>query len=500
MGGVRGLLKKTRYFPYITALLLALLYFVFQFHHIQRFLDYDQIVYANNILAALKPGRIPMFNPHHLHMEIGGKWFHQFIISFFKRSGFTDAVFNNRLRSLLAAAIGIFFATIYLKEITKNLCWGIIGGVCIGFCHGYLWYATKIDTAIFPAAGTILILWILLKIEKTKKRSLFLAIPAGIFLFSGVMFHQYMGIACIVSVFALVIPPWFFPDLQIGQSFTVKSIKKRCEIDRSAGKRYAAAGIMTFLSILLITGGYFYTGQTMYNLPFSKMEKRRWRGPFGNRVFQNWIMGYVVENKWGKGLKDFYPQHAVRGYTHAFLSTVPTQNISIKKRKYNYNIEAPLNKYNLIHNLLAWFTGATLFCSLILFPFLMKRYKRSFIFIFISLFLFSLFTIYWESYYYEFWLIPCLLLIILGILIFNYLGEKCFIFLRGFSQYPFYLLLIVFTVLIASHNIRNKAVPYSRNQVLDGVSQRWPLHYYMDLFSTYIYKYPDNPYQDIYKD
>ena len=179
----------------------------------QQYLDFDQIVYCNNILAALKYKTGIMFNSHHLHLEIGGKWFHQFMLKLFEKSGFTDMVFNNRLRAVVAASIGVFFMVMYLKEITGKLTWGVIGGILTGFCHGYLSYATKVDTAIYPAAGMILILWIFLKIEKAKKWSIILTVPAAVFLFLSVMFHQYMGIACIISVIALALPSWFFPGI-----------------------------------------------------------------------------------------------------------------------------------------------------------------------------------------------------------------------------------------------------------------------------------------------
>jgi hypothetical protein len=496
--GVKFSLKKNWYIPYIAAFLTGALYFLFQFHHIQRLIDWDQIVYANNIIAALKPRSIVMFNSHHLHMEIGGKWFHEMVIHFFKKSGFTDVVFNNRLRSVLFASIGIFFIILCLKEITGKLTWGILGGILAGFCHGYLSYATKVDTAIYPAAGMALFLWLFFRLERAGRWCLFIAFPAGFTLFLCVMFHQYMGIACIVSVLALCLPSRLFPDFPVLRPFSIKRPVRKPEIDISPKKRYSAVFVMAFTALLFIAGAYFYAGETVYNLPFSKEETRRWRGPFGNRVFQNWVMGYAVEHTWGKGFKKFNPRNPIYGYTRSFVSSVSKKPFPAYDWRYYYNMKKPFDAYKLTHNLAGYFFLIILLGSLLFFPFLWKRYKRGFLLVVLSLILFSLFSTYWESYYYEFWLVPCLLSCVLGIMLFNFLGERLYFLLKRCAHYPFYALILVFTFFIGMHNVQYCAVPYSRNQVLGGISARWPKRYYMNIFSTYIYKNPADPYADVY--
>ncbi|MBN2439954.1 MAG: hypothetical protein JXJ04_01355 [Spirochaetales bacterium] len=493
--------KRFIYIPYFAAFFITSLYFLFQFHHIQQFLDFDQIVYCNNILAALKYKTAIMFNSHHLHMEIGGKWFHQCMIEYFEKSGFTDVVFNNRLRSVIFASTGIFFMILYLKEITGKLTWGFIGGILTGFCHGYLSYATKVDTAIYPAAGMILILWIFLKLEKAKKWSVLLSVPGAIILFLSVMFHQYMGIACMISVITLALPSRIFQGFPFRRPFSITNLPVKPEIDRSPKKRYITAAVTGLLGILLVCGGYFYAGETCYNLPFSKEEKRNWRGPFGNRVFQNWVLGYAVDNKWGKGISNFYPGSPFSGYTRAFLATVPVRTIlPSKDSRYDYNMKKPFHKFHLTHTLVAYATIVVLFGAILLFPLLLYRYRRSFLLIFFSIILFSLFTTYWESYYYEFWIIPCLLVCVLGILILNLIAEKLALFIKDFAWYILYIPAIIFTFFISSHNIQYHAVPYARNQVLWGYSLTWPKPYYLKLISRDIYKNPEEPYNFIFKE
>jgi len=492
-------LSTLKYIPYIIAIFVSLFFFLFHFHHMQQFLDWDQIVYANNIINSLKSNSYVMYYTHHLHNEIGGKFFHELVSKYLGRKGLNDVVFNNRMRSVIAACIGIFFAVLFIYDITGKVLWGLIGGILIGFCHGYLTYATKIDTAIFPAAGMILILWILNKIEKAGKWSILLTLPAGIILALGVMFHQYMGFACIIFIITLAFPPYIFLININLKPYRIVVFKKKSEIERSPRRRYITIALVALIGIILIGVGYFYAGETVYNLPFSKSEKRRGRGPLSNQLFQKWIMGYAVMNSWGKGIKNFNPKNPFYGYTRSFLIHVPKDRIGSYDYRYYYNLRKPVDKTAFTHNQLAYFTAIALLGTILFLPFMWNRYKRSFLFILLSTIVFSVFTTYWEAHYYEFWLIPCLMVCILAILLLNLAGEKLSFILKGFSQYPFMLYIIFFTIIIAFHNITYCAVPYSRNRILGSINKNWHKNYYMKLFSRSIYNFPDNPYKNIYK-
>ncbi|MBN1698444.1 MAG: hypothetical protein JW881_13095 [Spirochaetales bacterium] len=494
-----SLIRKAPYLPYLCALAISLLYFLFQFHHMQQYFDSDQIVYLNNIKHALKPGATCMYYPHHLHMESGGKLFHEFMMEHFAEAGFTDVVVNNRLRSILFACIGIFFAVLFLFESTGRLFWGILGGILIGFCHGYLSYATKVDTAIFPASAMIALVWIIQRIERSKRRPVLLALPAGIILFLGVMFHQYMGFACVLSVIALLLPPLLFRP-SIPAPFTMEKKEKGPEIEENPRARYLTVTVMALSGIILIGAGFFYTGESVYNLPFSGEERRESRSIFGNTLFQRWIMGYAVLDTWGKGFKNFNPKNPFRGFTKSFLSSVPGKNLSTFDYDYDYKINEPENEKGITHNQVAYFTLITLAGCLIFFPFMWVRYRRTFFFILSGFIVFALYVTYWEAHYYEFWVVPCLLLCLLAVLLLNLLGEKLSPLLSRFSQYPFFAYIIFFIIIVSFHNIRFHAAPYSRNRVFYGISSRWSRDYTYGLVNRDIYKNPDNVYADVYKD
>jgi hypothetical protein len=496
---VNPLSRKAPYIPYLCALAVSIFYFLFQFHHVQQFFDSDQIVYLNNIKHALKPGATCMFYPHHLHMEYGGKIFHEFMLRHFTEAGFTDVVFNNRLRSILFACIGIFFSVLFLSEITGRLFWGILGGVLIGFCHGYLSYATKVDTAIFPAAAIIVLIWLLYRIEHATGRTVLLAIVSGIVLFLSVMFHQYMGFTCVISVVTLLLPPFFFRDRSF-LPFRMKQKEKKAAIEHNPRSRYLTVAVMGLTGIILIAAGFFYTGESVYNLPFSKDEHREIRSIFGRTPFPRWIMGYAVLDTWGKGFEQFNPRNPFWGFTRSFLTSVPEGNLYTFDYGYYYNIREPFHEKGITHNQVAYFTAIALVGTLLFFPLMWKRYRRIFFFILTNIVVFALYITYWEAHYYEFWLIPCLLLCMLGILLLNLLGEKLAFLLRNASQVPFYAYIIFFTLIVSFHNIRYHAAPYSRTRLFYGISERWSENYYLGLINRDIYKNPDNPYKDVYKD
>lgn len=494
--------KATQKIPYKTllaALLVALLYFLVHMHYMQQFLDSDQGVYINNIKRAIIPGNLPLYNPHHLHFEVGGKLFQQFMVDNFGDAGFTELTFNMRLRSLLAACFGLFFVVLFLKDTTGKLLWGILGGLLVGVCHGYLQYATKVDTSIFPTALFPAILWITGRLVTAKKWIILPAFLCGLFIFAGMMGHQYIAFLAVALGISLLAPGFIFKKLHIYKIFYIIRKKTVPKVDKSPGKRTLALAVIVLTSLITVVSAYFYAGKTEYNLQFDTPTPAKSHGIWRGILFQEWLFAYATADVWGKGIEKFNPLRPFRGYTDGFLSQPPDVHKYNFNKTFKYNTPEPLAPESFVHNQLAYYTLFVLAGMILLAPFLLRRYKRIYLILLISLVFYLVFFTYWEPHYYEFWLIPSLLMVLSGILILNYLGEQLSKLIKSRMQTPFYLYALILLITFGGHNLLNYIVPYSRVIRTWGVYRYlrnpWnnPLHY-----SLKVYKNPRNVYKTVY--
>ena len=486
------------YFPILIAFIVAILYFLFHFHFMQQFIDWDQVWYTNNIKNMLE-GSVPYFNPHHIHYETGGKLFHELMLKYFKDAGFTDVMFNNRLRSLLVSCIGIFFAVLYLKEMTGKLIWGILGGLLIGLCHGYLAYSTQGDTPIFPASAFCVMLYFVKKVENAKKHPLLYAFIAGVVCAISVIFHQYAAIACVAAVLSILLPSILFIDIKKGSPFSICKEKETPLFEKNPSIRYKATLITAFTGIVLICSAYFYTGKTVFNLPFGKPDIKTAIGRYSYTSFQKWLFLYQDEGWWARGFKKFDPGNSFRGYTNAFLSPATSYKyLRYGSTSFKYDVTNPENEKIFVYNQVAYFTLIPLAGIFIFFPLIWRQYRRGLFFLLLSFGLFSFFTAYWEPSYYEFWLIPCIISCIFVILFLNFIGEKAPNAIKKYFRLPLYFIVIVFILALSSHNVLYYLIPYSRHRHMEDIDFKWKREYYMGLYSNSVYKYPDNPYKNLY--
>lgn len=492
------------YVSWTAAFLLAAAYFLLNMTFMQQFLDWDQIVYSSNILSALRPGRLPLFNPHHLHLEISGKWWHQIMLFFFEDQGLTDPIFNNRIKSLLTASLGLYFFVLFLRDLTGKLSWGLIGGFMAGACHGYMSYATQVDTPIYPAVGLILTLWVLRKIEVTPRHSFYWFLGAAVILFLSVMGHQYMAISCLIFCVALGLPPYFFPDWNPWQVFKKRKKKKfdaqQPEIDQKPIKRYIGVISCALLAVFLIAGAFFWAGKTQYNFSFDNPHSRDQRGPLaGGRTFQEWLFLYAQLDMWGHGIERFDPRSPFRGMTDGFVSQIRDTSRFNKKYTFEYKVDEPANPNYFTKNQLAYFTWGLVFLTAALFPLLWTTYKRTFLFTLSSAVSFSIFTTWWEAYYFEFWLVPSLLFITLAVMILNYLGDRINLFLGKGGQVPFMAYLLFLGVIFFNHNVQHYLVYYSRIYNVEGAPPNYSDDFVYGLFGgPEVYKHPGNVHQEAF--
>jgi hypothetical protein len=490
------------YIPVLVAVFISSFYFLFHFHFMQQFIDWDQVWYANNTINMLN-GSMPYYNPHHIHQETTSMLFHKFMVSYFGEAGFTDIAFNIRLRALLFSCVGILFLILYLKDITGKLMWGVLGGLIVAFCHGYLAYSTQMDTGIYPSAVLCMILWLLRKIETAKQGSLIYSCIGGIIIGLGVVFHQYMAITCVTAVVSLAIPRLFFFRIETGKLFKPFQIERKTDqpqIDRSPKKWYMAVVMMAFVGMVLIGGVYFYTGKSVFNLPFDKPDRKTARGRYSYTIFQKWLFLYQDEGWWARGFTKFNPKHSFRGFTNAFLSpTTPYKYLRYGKLDFNYHITRPFDEKPFAFNQVAFFTLIPFIGSIIIFPIMWRRYRGNFFFIISSFAGLTFFTTYWEPRYFEFWVSPSILSCVLAILFLNRIGEMLGRMMGRAGQFPFYAAAFIFLFSLVSHNTLYYVIPYSRYRHMEDIDYKWKREYYMDLFSTSVYRYPLNPYGRLYK-
>lgn len=423
--------------------------------------------------------------------------FHQWMMDHFVDYGFKDMVFNQRLRSLIAGSIGIFFAVLFLNNVTRKLLWGVLGGILIGICHGYLLYSTKVDTPIFPAAGMLATLWLFHKMEQTKQWLIPFSFLMGIFLFIDVMFHQYMAIICLTCILSLGVPVILFPQQLSWTPFSILHPQLN-QIRQKPKDRYIAIAIIVTLGGFLSFVAYFYAAETVFNLPVNNTDTRIGKRPFQQSSLQEWMFLYADYNRWGKGFKKFDFRQSMRGLTDAFIA----KDVYVRPRiwsKFQYNVDQAWEKESVIHNHVAYLILFACICLIFLFPFLLQRYRRTFLFILSSFIFLSLFITYWQADYLEFWLIPCQLLCIIVILSCNLIAEKLKKYTGKVSHAVLSICMLFFVFSLALYNLKNYVIPYTREQQLGYMDARWKENHYMQLFSTYIYKNPDNPFEIIYK-
>jgi len=484
---------------YIVALVLSSLYFLFHLHYMQQFMDWDQAAYLNNILNSYKPGWYPTYNAHHIHFETGGRLFHEMIMSNFRGDEYTDITFDVRLRSLLMACVGIFFTVLFLNNKTGKLLWGVIGAVLVGLCHGYLLYSTKVDTAIFPTAGLIVTLWIFDKLANTDKYLVALSVVTGIVLAMDVVFHQFMVFVCVSLAVTLILPLFLFNKNYKFSSFRIFRNVTIPKIEQKARYRYLSVFLITITTATLVFGVYFKAAFSEYNLRIDKNAVNNARGRFRYFTFQKWLFLYETTPYWGHGFENFNPKAPFRGFTDSFVSQSNKQRSQHNYyTKFNYNLEKPLSENHIAHNSFAVFTVFSLFGSLLFLPLMLRRYGRILVLFFLCIIIFSIFNTYWEGYNLEFWLMPCVLFCFLGVFILNLAGEKLKFLFRNIAQFPGYLVVLAFIFILFSHNLEYYLYPYTVYRKLETVNPDWEHEYYMKLFSTVIYKNPDNPYKEIY--
>jgi hypothetical protein len=484
----------------VAAVIVSIAYILLHLRFLQRFIDYDPITYVQNISSMLKYPSYRVFNAHHLHFEIGGVYFHRFMTLFFGEAGFDDLVFNLRLRSILVSGLGLFSMILLVATMTGRMLYGFSGGLFFSFTHGVLLYSAKIDTGIFPAAWLPLLLFVLYKLFTCKKWYIPLSMLSGLFLFAGVLLHQYMILVIIPVAFSLILPRRIVTFFRRRGVVETANDKDGSLLESSWKRRLVSMLLVSTTALILSITIYLYIGFSVYNLPVTSGQHTQARGPFKRATFQSWIMGYATLDTWGNGLSEFDARDPVRGLTDSFLSQRRKGPKFNRIRRFSFNFSDFFARKSFVYNVIALFWLVTLLGVILFFPVLMTRYGRIFIVIALCMGIFTLFAAFWEAYYLEFWLVPLVFIMLSGLMVINCVGEWLSQVTGRFAFVAMYSLIAVLLFLVSMHNIQYYLIPYSTTVIKESTGQ-WDnkdgTPVYLDYFDDSFYINPENPFIDI---
>ncbi len=448
---------------------LTLLFFLLHLRYAQRFIDHDEIVYIYNTYACYKE---PVFNPHHLHMEMGGKIFHDWMRSTFGEQGFNDIMFHLRLRSLLGAALGFFFTWIWLERVTRSRLWAFSGTILLTSTHGFMSYVTRVDTPIFPAAWLPLML--LCACHFYRRPGFAFALVTGFVFAVGIVLHQYLGLACATLFLPLLLPPRLFTHSLPGFIRVQRNPTGRKEggsdlaaLDISYQRRFAVTLTIVLWTTLFTAAAYLYAGRTVYRLPFDRPRPAQATGLWSHMIFQHWIITYLTVDEWGQGIRKFKSEEPVRGFIDAFSSQekpVPKYN---RNFRFDFAPDRPTDRTAAPYNWPVYYTLVVLTCALAFGRSLWIRYGPVFLMLVLSLGVFTWLGAYWEPFYYEFWILPVEVLVFLGTLLFAWMARSVEQGARILAL-PVHALNFAFILLLVLHNVTYWLIPHSRVEYREG--------------------------------
>jgi len=219
-------------------------------------------------------------------------------------------------------------------------------------------------------------------------------------------------------------------------------------------------------------------------------------------TFQQWLFFYMTTGDWGHGINKFDPAGVLYGYTSSYLAPPSKDYFYIQKAyPFRYNLSEPgiENRVSFTHNQVAYFTLFLLIGTLLFLPWMWMRYGRTLFFMMMTGGIFTALSVYWEPYYFEFWMVPNMFYMLWAVLLLNVIGEKLSPLLKKLSQIPGYAYAVFFLLVMASYNFTTFTVPFTKDFQIHGIPL-WARdnNYWKKFLNDSVYKNPKNPYQGIY--
>lgn len=463
----------------LAAALAALAYALLQLRFLQSFLDYDQLVYLLNMRGSY---REPFFNPHHLHFETGGVYFHELMLRLAGPDGPGDFAFHQRLRGILFSAFGVGASVLLLYRVTARLGLALAGSAAMACAHGYMHYAAKIDTPIYPAAWAPALLLIGYELIQARRRGYVLAAAFGAASAMGALFHQYMGFLTAAVLLALQLPPHWLRARDAVFEFRPGAVAALAPPEVLEDPAWDGAGrlrralLAGGVALLLVAAAYYPIGVWYYNLPLDRPNVAQVRGTTWNgNTFQRWIFAYLnPESPFFLATRQSDPRESVRGFTDAALSLMRPLPKYHRSLKFEYDLSDWKNPRRFAFHALAAGALAVFLGCVLLWDRLLVRYGPLWLALLLAWAGFLLVGAKVEPFYFEFWIIPFTLSLYAGVLMWSYIIEvfesAIGLSLGWLAAAP----AACFAAILFTHNFQYYLRPHAETIYTEGLEKRTP--------------------------
>lgn len=382
-----------------------------------------------------------LFNPHH----IGFDWLGDLFYKILKEKGYTGSVMNIlQIRNLLFSSIGLALFFFFMFKISKKYILSLLTVTCISFTAAYWMYSQINDTPIIHSVIVFTLCFVALYFPYSKHKILY-AILIGVLHGINIFFHQYDALFIIPLFFVIVFGSFFIPDEDRVKNNFVSNEKvklgKSKFIDCS-NLKYFFVYLITFA--VIVCSGYYYVGVVKLQLTFNKNEATSLNNIKDANYFFNWLILYAKINHWGKGLekKGNLAEDVAKGVTTYFFHP----GSFTKRLELDFNSFTKSEK--IIVNLILVMFIAILIMILFFLPALYKKYGYAVIYLLIYMVVYTLFSMWWEPYYREFYVATIFAYWLFLFLGFNFVIDK----FKLFSRVIIYPYLFLFCFLLFIHN------------------------------------------------
>ncbi len=425
--------KKKKALAFIICLFIILTYFLFNFENLSMFIDSDIHAYTQNV----EQGRlVNMFNPHHLLFDYSGFLFYKATENIGNLSA--DALFNQRIKSLLVASLGAGLIFLFLFFLSGRIFLSLIFTGFIVFARGYISYAGLNDTPLIHTVLCILLFFTLYYYNKVKYKFLFVILLA-VFHSVTVFFHQANALFYPVIIFFIL----------------------NCYKNVSLKKRLIHSIAYTFFLIFIVGGMYFYVGLFIIKTSLFGGENLAYFGIKGTGNFFNWLSFYAHQGVWGAGHEGQSLNKILYGISGAVV-----RGISFIRYKENYFDLTNFfqEKYAALNVMFVFMVSFTVLYILLIKK-LYKKYGPVILALALWFVIYLTFFSWWEPEYFEFWLITVSTFFIMIFFVFDYLLDlvkEKFIIKISVNTIAYTLIFLCF-IILAGHNYYYVVYPRSKN-------------------------------------
>ncbi len=386
-----------------TAAAIFLFYLFFNFNYLSKWIDEkgDCMTYDYYVKLGIPQF---LFNPHH----IGFDWLGERMYKTLKENGYTGkSMVVLQLRNLLISSLSLAVIFVLIYKISLKYFLSLLLIMCIQFTAAFWMYSQINDTPIIHSCMLAMLFLFAIAFPQVRHKKLY-AMFLGMFHAVLIFFHQSDLIFMTVIAFIIFFANFFLnrftnelTDDEIFANLTIYQKKDNIKIQhypeiRLDNLKYFIIYLVTFAVIVVIA--YYYVGFLLIGLTPNKAEAKTFNRIKEATYFFNWLILYTKIDAWGKGFSDMSTLEKVL----TGISTYFYQPQSFDKKPLHYDFANFIAPNAFLPNLIG-VLFIVVFCSTLIFC---KKYNYIFIANLIFMVLYSVFTMWWEPDYREFWVAP----------------------------------------------------------------------------------------------